>query len=109
VSVLAIVTERKRATIGHPGQFPTGGQDIMLRSCSQQRTRSVTASCGLLDAAVVAAAEPVDADGRVALVAQLATAAAVLVVLIRATRDGAISVDDQRTGTHRHESKIPRR
>jgi hypothetical protein len=57
---------------------------------------------GLVNAAVVATAEPVHADGRVALMAQLSPGAAVVVVVVRAARHGAVSVDDERNRTHRH-------
>jgi hypothetical protein len=60
----------------------------------------------LVNAAVVAAAPPVEARVRVALMASVAAVAAVLVVVVRAARRRAVSVDDQRTGTCRHPAML---
>src|SRR5438552_2486591 len=52
-------------------------------------------SSSLADAAVVAAVEPAEAS-RIALMTQLATTTSVRVVVVRAVRDRALAVEDQR-------------
>ena len=57
-----------------------------------------------LDAAIVAARQrPRPTPDRIAFVAKVTALAAVLVVVVGAGHDGVVGVDDQRTGTRRHD------